>query len=296
MLYNNICETIGRTPLVRINKLSNGKNIFAKIESFNPFGSIKDRIVLAMIEDAENSGQITKDTIFIEPTSGNTGIALSAICSSKGYHAIVVMPENVSTERKLLIEAYGANIILTPSSEGIIGSVRVVNELLQRHVNYFCLDQFRNINNKIIHQNTTAQEIIEDTAGNVDILVSGIGTGGTITGLATTLKNHNINIKIIAVVPNSPEDNIPGLGAGFELELLDNSLIDETIGISEKDAINMVRKLATHEGILVGISSGAAMYAALIAANRTENTSKNIVVIFPDRGEHYISTGIFGES
>ena len=289
MLYNNIYETIGNTPLIKLNKL--GNNIFAKLESCNPSGSIKDRIVLAMILDAKKSGIVNQDTVFIEATSGNTGISLALICSAMGYKSIVVMPENSSEERKLLIKTYGSKVILTPSNEGMLGSVKKVNELLRQNKNYHYLDQFNNKNNVLVHENTTAREIIKDTNGKIDFFVAGYGTGGTITGIGKALKKFNKNIKIIAIEPKTEQDVIPGLGAGFDLKLLDKTIIDETIKISEKDAIDTTKQLLIQEGLFVGISSGAACFAAINIAN--ENKGKNIVVIFPDSGNRYISNNIY---
>lgn len=289
MIYNNIFNKIGNTPIVRINKLANGNNIFAKLEMFNPSGSIKDRIVFAMISKMIEQHKIKDKTIFIEPTSGNTGISLAAICSCLGYKATIVMPENCSDERKALIRAYGANLILTDSKYGMAGAIEKVHDLLQKNDNYISLDQFNNNINKKIHEETTANEILQDTGGNIDFFVAGYGTGGTIAGIAKTLKNYNDNIKIIGISPKTKLDNIPGLGANIVLPLLDNNTLDEIILVSEKDAIYTKQKLATEEGIFAGISSGAAMYGSLDIASRKENTGKNIITLFPDSGNRYMN-------
>ena len=289
MIYNNIFNKIGNTPIVRINKLANGNNIFAKLEMFNPSGSIKDRIVFAMISKMIEQHKIKDKTIFIEPTSGNTGISLAAICSCLGYKATIVMPENCSDERKALIRAYGANLILTDSKYGMAGAIEKVHDLLQKNDNYISLDQFNNNINKKIHEETTANEILQDTGGNIDFFVAGYGTGGTIAGIAKTLKNYNDNIKIIGISPKTKLDNIPGLGANIVLPLLDNNTLDEIILVSEKDAIYTKQKLATEEGIFAGISSGAAMYGSLDIASRKENTGKNIITLFPDSGNRYVN-------
>ncbi len=289
MIYNNIFNKIGNTPIVRINKLANGNNIFAKLEMFNPSGSIKDRIVFAMISKMIEQHKIKDNTIFIEPTSGNTGISLAAICSCLGYKATIVMPENCSDERKALIRAYGANLILTDSKYGMAGAIEKVHDLLQKNDNYISLDQFNNNINKKIHEETTANEILQDTGGNIDFFVAGYGTGGTIAGIAKTLKKYNDNIKIIGISPKTKLDNIPGIGANIILPLLDNNTLDEIILVSEKDAIYTKQKLATEEGIFAGISSGAAMYGSLDIASRKENTGKNIITLFPDSGNRYVN-------
>lgn len=289
MIYNNIFDNIGNTPIVRLNKLAKGRSIFAKLEMFNPSGSIKDRIVFAMITEAIKQNRVDSNTIFIEPTSGNTGISLAAICSCLGYKATIVMPENCSDERKALIRTYGANLILTDSKYGMAGAIEKVQDLLQENDNYILLDQFNNNINKKIHEETTANEILQDTNGNIDFFVAGYGTGGTIAGIAKTLKNYNDNIKIIGISPKTNLDNIPGLGANIVLPLLDNNTLDEIILVSEKDAILAKQKLATEEGIFAGISSGAAMHGSLHIASRKENTGKNIITLFPDSGNRYMN-------
>lgn len=296
-IANNLTELIGNTPLVKINKLTDS-NIFAKLESFNPAGSVKDRPALNMIETAERQGLINKDTIIIEPTSGNTGIGLAMVCAIKGYKMILIMPENMSIERKKLLKAYGAEIILTNKSEGMQGSVDKALELSKEYPNSFIPQQFNNPANPEAHVHTTAEEIWKDTDGKVDILVAGVGTGGTISGTAKGLKSHNPNIKIIAVEPEASQvlsgnqasaHKIQGIGANFIPKNFDRNLVDEIFCVSDNDAIITTKELAAKEGVLCGISSGAAMYAAIEIAKRQENKNKNIVVILPDSGERYLS-------
>jgi cysteine synthase A len=303
-IFEDITATVGFTPLVRINKLGSGKaTILAKLESFNPCGSIKDRIALAMIEAAEKKGQIKAETVIIEPTSGNTGIGLAFICAAKGYKLILTMPESMSIERRKLLKMFGAEIILTPAERGMTGAVKEAERLVAENPNAFMPQQFTNPANPQIHRETTAQEIWADTDGKVDIFVCGVGTGGTITGCGEVLKQHNKNLKVVAVEPkDSPvlsggkpgPHKIQGIGAGFVPEVLNVKIIDEIIQVSNGDAMETARQLAVKEGILGGISSGAALWAAIQISQRPENEGKMIVVILPDTGERYISTEMFG--
>ncbi len=296
-IYENILETIGKTPLVKINKLTDG-NLYAKIESFNPAGSVKDRPALNMIEQAEKDGLINKETVIIEPTSGNTGVGLSMVCAVKGYRLIIVMPDTMSLERRKLMSAYGAELVLTQGAKGMQGAVDRANELHNEIKNSFIPQQFKNPANPKIHEITTAQEIWHDTDGRVDAIVAGVGTGGTISGIARALKSKNPDIKAIAVEPESSpllskgfagSHKIQGIGANFVPENFDKNVIDEIIPVSNEDAIKTTRELAQKEGILCGISSGAAMYAALKVAKRY----KFVVVILPDTGERYLSGELF---
>ena len=294
-------ELIGNTPLVKINKLSSA-NILAKVESFNPAGSIKDRPALNMIEKAEQKGLINKDTIIIEPTSGNTGIGLAMVCAIKGYKMILTMPETMSLERRKLLQAYGAELVLTDGTKGMQGAVDKAIELSQKYPNSFIPQQFDNPANPDAHIKTTAEEIWRDTDGKVDVIIAGVGTGGTITGIAKGLKRHNPNIKTIAVEPDSSQvlagkpagaHKIQGIGANFVPKNFDYNVVDEIIPVSDEDAIETARKLAKEEGILCGISSGAAMYAAIDISKRPEYKNKMIVVILPDLGERYLSSELF---
>jgi len=297
-IANNITDLIGNTPLVRINKIVKDYQgyIIAKLEYFNPSFSIKDRIALAMIEDAEREGLIDKDTVIVEATSGNTGIGLALVAAQRGYRLILTMPENMSTERRLLLSFLGADLVLTSAQLGMKGAVSKAEELLKDMENSFMPRQFSNPANPEIHRNTTAEEIWRDTDGKVDIIISGVGTGGTITGIAESLKAKKDTIKIVAVEPKnsavlsgqSPGTHkIQGIGAGFIPQVLKIGLIDRIITVDDSDAINMARYLAEKEGILAGISSGAAMKAAIEVAK--ENRDKMIVVIFPDSAQRYIS-------
>lgn len=303
-IYKNIIELIGNTPLMQLSNFEKEynlkSNIIAKLEYFNPAGSAKDRIAKAMIEDAEEKGLLNKNSVIIEPTSGNTGIGLAAVAASKGYKAIFVMPETMSQERRSLLKAYGAEIVLTNGSEGMSGAIKKAEQMSKSIADSFIPGQFVNPSNPDIHRKTTGPEIWKDTDGKVDFFVSGIGTGGTITGVGEYLKSKNSDIKIIAVEPSeSPvlskgikgSHKIQGIGAGFVPDTLNTKIYDEIITVSSQDAIDICVKLSKTEGLLVGISSGAAVYAGLQIAKLHEN--KNIIVFLPDTGERYISTGIF---
>lgn len=303
-IAKDITKLIGNTPLVRLNKITQGcyANLVAKLEFFNPCASVKDRIGLNMIEEAERQGKISRNSVILEPTSGNTGIALAFVCAVKGYKLILIMPETMSIERRKLLTALGAEIILTPGPEGMSGAVRKAEELVKKDKNYFILQQFNNPANPEIHRRTTAKEIWEDTSGKIDIFVSGVGTGGTISGVADILKKKNSNIKIIAVEPkdsavlsggNPGAHKIQGIGAGFVPAVLNTKIIDEIVTVSNEDAINTARRLAKEEGILAGISSGAATFVAIEVGRRRENKDKLIVVMLPDTAERYISTELF---
>ena len=304
-IKNSILETIGYTPLVRINKLNkSAANIFAKVEFFNPGGSVKDRVGLAMIEDAETKGLLKKGSIIIEPTSGNTGVGLAIAAAVKGYKLILTMPDSMSLERRLLLGAYGAQIVLTPGADGMAGSIAKALELQAQNPGSWIPQQFENFSNPAVHEITTGEEIWQDTDGKIDVFVAGVGTGGTISGVAKCLKNHNPAVKIIAVEPDeSPilsggkagPHKLQGIGANFIPKVTATELFDEIIQVSAQDAGNTARELAKSEGILVGISSGAALFAALSVAQRPEYNNKNIVVLLPDTGERYLSTWLFKE-
>jgi len=305
-IYEDITKTIGGTPLVRINKLSRGLNceLLAKLEKANPMGSVKDRIGIAMIEAAEKEGLINKGTVIIEPTSGNTGIALAFVCAVKGYRLILTMPETMSMERRALLKIFGSELVLTEGAKGMKGAVEKAEELAGEFPESFIPQQFENLANPAIHAKTTAIEIWNDTDGKVDMLVSGVGTGGTITGVSQFIKNRKPSFKAIAVEPAASPvlsggkpgpHKIQGIGAGFMPGVLDMSLVDEVIQVTHEDAGRAAKELAGEEGILVGISSGAAFHAALQVARRPESNGKVLVVILPDTGERYLSTWLFEE-
>ncbi len=305
-IAKSISELVGHTPLLRLNRITKDccAEVVAKLESFNPCGSVKDRIGISMIESAEKTGRIQKDTILLEPTSGNTGIALAFVCASKGYPLVLTMPETMSEERIHLLKMFGAEIILTPGNEGMTGAVKKAEEIARTDSRYVILQQFRNPANPEIHKKTTAQEIWEDTDGKIDILVAGVGTGGTITGISEVVKAKKPELKTIAVEPeNSPvlsggrpgPHKIQGIGAGFIPEVLRMDLVDEVIRVSDENAILFAKRLATEEGVLAGISSGAAAWAAIEVGKRLENEGKMIVVILPDTGERYLSTRLFNK-
>jgi len=299
-------ELIGNTPLVRLNRITAGMKaeVVAKLESFNPLGSVKDRIGVSMIITAEEKGLIGKDTVIVEPTSGNTGIALAFVCATRGYKLILTMPDTMSLERRQLLSVFGAELVLTPGAEGMSGAIKKAEQLVAENHGYFMAQQFQNPANPEIHRLTTAEEIWRDTNGRIDILVCGVGTGGTLTGVAEALKKRNPEIKAIAVEPadspvlsggNSGSHKIQGIGAGFIPDVLKTDLIDEIVQVSNENAGTMARRLAREEGILAGISSGAATWAALKVAKRAVNKGKLVVVILPDSGERYLSTWLFQE-
>ncbi|MFQ5886156.1 MAG: cysteine synthase A [Anaerolineae bacterium] len=303
-IYEDITKTIGNTPLVRLNRVTRGveATILAKLESFNPLASVKDRIGVSMIEAAEREGLIKEETIILEPTSGNTGISLAFVCAAKGYRLVLTMPETMTVERRKLLKAFGAELILTSGAEGMPGAVRRAEELAAQEPRYFIPQQFKNPANPEIHRQTTAKEIWEDTEGKVDIVVAGVGTGGTITGVAEVIKPLKPNFKAIAVEPaaspvlsgGEPGPHpIQGIGAGFVPDVLRLDLVDEVFQVKNEDATTMARRLAREEGILAGISSGAAVFAAVEVAKRPENEGKLIVAVLPDTGERYLSTELF---
>lgn len=299
-INDNILLTIGNTPLVRINKLNKGyADVVVKVESFNPAGSIKDRPALNMIEDAEKRGLINKDTVIIEPTSGNTGIGLAMVCAVRGYKMILTMPETMSVERRKLLQAYGAELVLTEGNKGMQGAVEMAEELHKKYTNSFIPQQFSNPANPQIHTQTTAQEIWQDTDGKVDIIVGGVGTGGTISGISKALKAKNSNIMTVAVEPEASQmlakgvagpHKIQGIGANFVPKNFDGNVVDEIFPVKNEDAIETAKDVAKKEGIFCGISSGAALYAGLKLSERIENKDKLIVVILPDTGERYLSS------
>ncbi len=305
-IANNIIELIGNTPLVKLNKVVGDAHaqVVAKVESFNPGGSIKDRIGASMIYDAIDKGLIKKDTIIIEPTSGNTGVGLALVCAALGYKLVLTMPDTMSVERRNLLKAYGAELVLTPGAEGMKGAINAANELAKETPNSFIPMQFNNPANPKVHSETTGPEIWNDTDGQVDFVVGGVGTGGTITGIAEYIKPRKAGFKVIAIEPaDSPvlaggkpgPHKIQGIGAGFVPEVLRLDLVDEIVPVPNEDALVTARSLARDEGILVGISSGAAVWAAIQLAKREENKGKLIVVILPDTGERYLSTELFSE-
>ena len=303
-IANNVTELIGNTPLVRINRLTDGcvAEVVAKLEFFNPAHSVKDRIGVAMIAAAEQAGLIKPDTIILEPTSGNTGIALAMVCAAKGYLCVLTMPETMSKERQMLLRAYGAELVLTPGSEGMAGAIRIAEEMASADPKYFIPQQFENPANPEIHRKTTAEEIWRDTDGEVDILVAGVGTGGTITGIGEVIKARKPSFQAVAVEPDAsavlsgePKGShaIQGIGAGFIPLVLNTQIYSEIIRVKDEDALVTARRMAKEEGLLVGISSGAATWAALQVAQRTDNAGKLIVVIIPSFGERYLSTALF---
>ena len=306
IVYTSADQLVGRTPLMELTHIEKVYNlearILAKMEYFNPAGSVKDRVAKAMIEEAERSGKLNKDTVIIEPTSGNTGIGLASIATAKGYRIIIVMPETMSVERRKLIKAYGAELILTEGAKGMKGAIARAEELAKEIPNSFIPGQFTNPENPKIHYESTGPEIYEDTNGNVDIVVAGVGTGGTITGVGQYLKEKNTDVRVVAVEPKSSAvlstgvagtHKIQGIGAGFIPEILDTNVYDEIIPVENEDAFETGKLIGKKEGILVGISSGAALHAAIEVAKRTENKGKTIVVIFPDSGDRYLSTPLF---
>ena len=305
-IADSIVDLIGNTPLVRVNKLTEGTaaTVAAKLEFFNPGGSVKDRIGLSMIEAAEAAGLLTPETVILEPTSGNTGIALALVAAAKGYACTLLMPDTMSMERRLLLRAYGATLILTPGSGGMKAAIAKAEEMAAADSRYFIPQQFQNSANPAAHRRTTAEEIWRDTAGQVDILVAGVGTGGTITGVGEVLKAYKPSVRVVAVEPSgSPvlsggapgPHKIQGIGAGFVPEVLNTEIIDEVIQIENEDAFATARRVAREEGLLVGISSGAALSAAVQLAQRPENAGKLIVVIIPSNGERYLSTPLFAD-
>jgi cysteine synthase A len=303
-IANNIMDLIGNTPLIYLNHLAEGMpaKVVGKLESFNPAHSVKDRIGAAMIAAAEESGALTKDKIIVEPTSGNTGIALAMVAAARGYKCVLTMPETFSRERRMLLRAFGAELILTPGADGMAGAIKKAEELAASDPKYFMPQQFNNLANPAIHRKTTAEEIWRDTDGRVDYLIAGVGTGGTITGVGETLKSRKPTLRVVAVEPaaspvlsGGPKGAhmLQGIGAGFVPAVLNTKIYDEIIQVTDEDALDTARRMATQEGLLVGISSGAAAWAALQVARRQENNGKLIVVIFPDFGERYLSTALF---
>jgi cysteine synthase A len=303
-IANNVTELIGNTPLVRLNRIALGTKaqIAAKLEFYNPAHSVKDRIGAAMVDSAEKAGMIKPDTIILEPTSGNTGIALAMVCAARGYKCVLTMPENMSKERRMLLRAYGAELVLTPAPEGMGGAIKKAEELAASDPKYFIPQQFKNPANPEIHRKTTAEEIWRDTDGKVDFLVAGVGTGGTITGVGEVIKSRKPSFQVVAVEPDASPvlsggakgpHKIQGIGAGFIPDVLNTGIYDEIVRVKDDDAMDTARRMAKEEGLLVGISSGAATWAALQVASRAENSGKLIVVIIPSFGERYLSTPLF---
>jgi cysteine synthase A len=305
-IADDVTQLIGNTPLVRLRRMTNGASaeVVVKLESFNPAHSVKDRIGVSMIQAAEKAGMIKPNTIILEPTSGNTGIALAMVCASRGYKCALTMPETMSNERRMLLRAYGAELVLTPGSEGMDGAIQKAEEMAASDSRYFIPQQFKNPANPESHRRTTAEEIWQDTDGKVDILVGGVGTGGTITGVGEVLKARKPEFKVVAVEPDSSAvlsgeqkgpHMIQGLGAGFIPDVLNTNIYDEVIRVKNEQAFETARRMAKEEGLLVGISSGAAVWAALQVADRSENAGKLLVVILPDFGERYLSTALFAD-
>jgi cysteine synthase len=305
-IADNITQLIGNTPLVRLNRVTDGAgaDVVAKLESFNPAASVKDRLGVALIDAAEEAGLIKDDTVILEPTSGNTGIALAMVAAARGYRITLTMPETMSVERRKLLHALGAELVLTPGPEGMPGAIAKAEELAKSDQKYFVPQQFENPANPAIHRKTTAEEVWRDTDGKIDIFVSGVGTGGTITGVAQVIKERKPSVQFVAVEPAASPvlsggqkgpHPIQGIGAGFVPPVLDTDLVDEVITVGNDDSINLARRLAREEGLLVGISSGAAVVAALQVARRPENAGKLIVVVLPDFGERYLSTPLFAD-
>jgi cysteine synthase A len=305
-IAEDVTQLVGNTPLVRLHRVTEGAgaDVVAKLEFFNPANSVKDRIGVAMIDAAEQAGLIKPDTIILEPTSGNTGIALAMVAAARGYRIVLTMPETMSLERRMLLRAYGAELVLTPGAQGMPGAIAKAEELAKTDQRYFVPQQFENPANPAIHHATTAEEVWRDTDGKVDIFVAGVGTGGTITGVAQVLKERKPSVKIVAVEPAASPvlsggqkgpHPIQGIGAGFVPPVYDEDLVDEIITVANEDAFDLARRLAREEGLLVGISSGAAVWAALQLAHRPENSGKQIVVVLPSFGERYLSTALFAD-
>jgi cysteine synthase len=302
----NVTELVGNTPLVRLNRVVGDApaTVVAKLEYYNPAKSVKDRIGLSMIEAAERAGKIGPDTLIVEPTSGNTGIALAMVCAQRGYRLVLTMPDTMSVERRKILRAFGAELVLTPGADGMNGAIAAANRMAAENPNVFIPQQFQNPANPDVHRRTTAEEIWRDTAGKVDILVSGIGTGGTISGVGEVLKERKPSAQVVAVEPAASPvlsggqkgpHKIQGIGAGFVPDVLNTGIYDEVITVTDEDAIATARRMATDEGLLVGISSGAATWAALQVAHRPENAGKLIVVVIPSWGERYLSTALFAD-
>ncbi len=305
-IANNITQLVGNTPLVRLQRLTNGAkaDVLVKLESFNPAHSVKDRIGVSMIDAAEKAGMIKPDTIILEPTSGNTGIALAMVCAARGYRCVLTMPETMSKERRMLLRAYGAELVLTPGPDGMAGAIQKAEEMAANDPRYFIPQQFTNPANPETHRRTTAEEIWHDTDGTVDVLVGGVGTGGTITGVGEVIKARKPSFRVVAVEPDgsavlSGAEKGPhllqGIGAGFIPQVLNTRIYDEIIRVKNDDALDIARRMARQEGLLVGISAGAAVWAALQVANRPESAGQLIVVIAPDFGERYLSTALFAD-